>query len=67
MQIDRNKCGTEYSLCSKCIYDSEPDGWRKCEFCTSVVSVGYDMLLCGIPVGHGITYYHKNFETVREA
>jgi hypothetical protein len=31
--------------------------------CTQVVDVGYDFLLCGIPVGIGITHLHKNFES----
>ena len=61
VEIDRSKCGAEYSLCPRCKFESEND-YDKCGHCTMVVDVGYAFLLCGIPVGSGITHLHKNFE-----
>ena len=60
-EIDRSKCGTEYSLCNKCKREAEYGSYG-CMSCTQAVDCGYDFLLCGIPVGTGITYLHKNFE-----
>ena len=60
--IDRSKCGAEYSLCKRCKYEDAYYHVDKCQHCTRVVDIGYSMLLCGIPVGSGITYLHKNFE-----
>ncbi len=65
VEIDRNKCGPEYSLCSQCKFETEND-YDKCGHCTMVVDVGYSFLLCGIPVGSGITHLHKNFEPKSE-
>jgi hypothetical protein len=59
INIDRSKCGAEYSLCPRCKY--ETDSYDKCQFCTQVVDVGYAYILCGVPVGSGITHLHKNF------
>ena len=61
IEIDRNKCGAEYSLCPQCRFEKEND-YDKCGSCTMVVDVGYSFLLCGIPIGSGITHLHKNFE-----
>lgn len=61
IETDRNKCGTEYSLCPQCKFENEND-YNKCGHCTMVVDVGYSFLLCDIPVGSGITHLHKNFE-----
>lgn len=61
IEIDRSKCGSEYSLCNICKYEAEYGSYR-CMSCTSLVDVGYDFLLCGIPVGSGLMYLHKNFE-----
>ena len=61
VEIDRSKCGTEYSLCPRCNFENEND-YDKCGYCTMVVDLGYDFLLCGIPVGTGITHLHKNYE-----
>lgn len=61
VDIDRNKCGAEYSLCNRCKFETEND-YDKCGHCTMVVDIGYGFLLCGIPVGSGITHLHKNFE-----
>lgn len=58
--IDRSKCGSEYSLCPQCKFENYD--YDKCHYCTIVVDVGYDFLLCGIPVGTGITHLHRNFE-----
>lgn len=64
MSIDQNKCGAEYSLCLKCKHqDNYID---KCQFCTRLVSLGYDFLLSGIPVGTGITFLHQNFEPIEK-
>lgn len=60
MSINRSKCGTEYSLCQNCKHKDNFND--KCQFCTQVVDVGYDFLLCGIPVGTGITHLHRNYE-----
>lgn len=62
IEIDRNKCGAEYSLCPQCRFEKEND-YDKCGSCTMVVDVGYGFLLCGIPIGSGITHLHKNFES----
>ena len=60
IEIDRSKCGTEYSLCPNCKHE---DGFNDyCQFCTQLVNVGYDFLLCGIPVGTGFTHLHRNYE-----
>lgn len=61
IEIDRSKCGAEYSLCPRCKFDNEND-YAKCSHCTTVVDVGYSFLLCGVPVGSGIMHLHKNFE-----
>lgn len=61
VEIDRSKCGEEYSLCPQCKFESEND-YDKCDYCTMVVDVGYSFLLCGIPIGSGIAHLHKNFE-----
>lgn len=61
IEIDRSKCGSEYSLCNRCKHEAEY-GSYECMSCTQVVNVGYDFLWCGIPVGSGITHLHKNFE-----
>ena len=61
VNIDRSKCGAEYSLCNRCKHEAEY-GSYECLSCTQLVDVGYDFLLCGIPVGRGVTYLHKNFE-----
>ena len=42
-------------------FENEND-YDKCGYCTMVVDLGYDFLLCGIPVGTGITHLHKNYE-----
>lgn len=61
--IDRSKCGTEYSLCKTCKYEDDIENWsNKCQFCTRLVDVGNDFLLCGIPVGVGLTHLHRNYE-----
>lgn len=61
IEIDRSKCGSEYSLCNRCIHEAEYGSYN-CMFCTRAVYVGDDFLLCGIPVGTGITHLHKNYE-----
>lgn len=61
VEVDRSKCGKEYSLCPRCKFENEND-YDRCGYCTMVVDVGYSFLLCGIPVGSGITHLHKNFE-----
>ena len=60
--IDRSKCGPEYSLCEQCKFDDISYRRDKCQSCTRVVDIGYSMILCGVPVGSGITHLHKNFE-----
>lgn len=61
VKIDRSKCGAEYSLCPMCKFENE-NKYVKCGNCTMVVDIGHSFLLCGIPVGSGITHLHKNFE-----
>lgn len=60
VEIDRSKCGAEYSLCPQCKYEKYDND--KCSSCTIVVCLGYDFFICGIPVGRGYTHLHKNFE-----
>lgn len=60
--IDRSKCGQEYSLCNSCKFDDIHYHEDKCQHCTRVVDIGYSIILCGVPIGHGITYLHKKFE-----
>ena len=63
IQIDRSKWGSEYSVCKRCKYEDNIDLWaEKCQFCTRVVDIGYSMILCGIPIGSGISWLHQNFE-----
>ena len=63
VNIDGRKCGDEYSLCKRCKYEGNIDLWaEKCQFCTMVVDIGYSMILCGIPIGSGISWLHRNFE-----
>ena len=59
--IDRSKCGTEYFCCSRCKWESPQYYVDYCWRCTRVVDVGYAFILRGIPVGSGLTHYHKNF------
>lgn len=59
VNIDRSKCGAEYSLCPRCKYEN--DFYDKCQFCTQLVDVGYAFIVCGVPVGSGLTHLHKNF------
>lgn len=61
IEIDRSKCGSEYSLCNKCKHEAEYGSYG-CMSCTQVVDVGCDFLLCGIPVGTGVTHLHRNYE-----
>jgi len=60
-EIDRRKCGSEYSLCKRCKHEDEY-GSERCRYCTRVVDIGYSMILCGIPIGSGISWLHQNFE-----
>ena len=62
--IDRAKCSSEdYGLCKQCRhYEGYYEG---CIHCTSVVDIGYSFIICGVPVGSGFAYYHKNFEERR--
>ena len=63
MDIDKSKCGPEYSLCPRCKYEDVTVYYAdKCSSCTMVVCLGYDFLIAGIPVGSGYTHLHKNFE-----
>ena len=57
IEIDKSKCGEEYSLCPRCKFECEND-YGKCSHCTMIVNVGYDYLLWGTRV----THLHKNFE-----
>ena len=59
MNIDRSRCGPEYSLCINCKHNSTT---VKCLSCVSVVDIGYAMTIYGIPVGSGVSYLHSNFE-----
>ena len=61
IEIDRSKCGSEYSLCKRCKHEYEY-GSERCIYCTRVVNIGYSMILCGIPIGSGISWLHQNFE-----
>ena len=61
IEIDRSKCGSQYSLCERCKYKYEY-GTERCIHCTRVVNIDYSMILCGIPVGSGISWLHQNFE-----
>ena len=60
--IDRSKCGSEYSLCDRCKHQGEDRCSAACEHCTQVVDIGYQFIICGVPVGSGISWYHKNFD-----
>ena len=60
VKVDREKCGQEYSLCPRCKYEDYSD-YDMCMSCTQVVDIGYAYILCGVPVGSGITHLHKNF------
>lgn len=64
-RIDRAKCSSEeYGLCKRCEhYEEYSEG---CIHCTMVVDIGYSFTICGIPVGSGLAYYHRNFEERRE-
>lgn len=61
IEIDSSKCGAEYSLCERCKHEAEY-GSYECMSCTKAVDIGYSMILCGIPVGSGISWLHQNFE-----
>lgn len=63
-EIDRAKCSSvDYGLCERCKHREEY--YEGCTHCTSVVDIGYAFIICGVPVGSGIAYYHKNFEERR--
>ena len=66
VKIDRSKCGAEYELCPQCKYEDVTSHYDKCQSCTQIVDVGYDFLICGIPVGTGFTHLHRNFEPKAE-
>ena len=61
VEIDRSKCGAEYSLCPRCKFEDEND-YDKCGSCTILVDIGYHDFICGIPVGLSFTHFHRNFE-----
>lgn len=63
--IDRAKCSSQdYGLCKRCTHFEEY--YEGCSQCTSVVDIGYSFIICGVPVGSGFAYYHKNFEEREE-
>jgi hypothetical protein len=60
-EYDETKLSTRrYGLCDKCKHIDDYIG--KCWGCDSVAGVGASMLLCGIPVGTSVYYYHANYE-----
>ena len=59
--IDREKCSfQDYGLREWCKHQKEY--YEGCSYCTRVVDIGYSFIICGVPVGSGIAYYHQYFE-----
>ena len=61
VEIDKSKCGAEYSLCPQCKF-KEYDDSDRCGHCIMLVDAGYTDFICGIPVGSVVTHLHRNFE-----